>query len=331
MKISNYYIIFLTSNILNILPSSFVDAYWEMTPVVFCNDNNICVGEYTTYTPSPVMRETEEDTLIYAGGWGWQYKFVDGVEGGTDTSYYNSNEMDQYFTGLQVDVEMEDDRKTCQVKVGGDVCNRCSNCNDPSSTDGVFDVFVLSADCTNVENGRIVECEPLSAAANFDQPYIFYPLQQDQLQQHDNNSNNYVVTMWLTYVWLEGYFIDPPLDDVEDMLNRTEKYILDWIHDEDADAVGIQNLTLHLEGSFPGVADPSHSKTYQIKANVTWKDDPVPSINSEDIIDIVIDNEAIEDYIVRVLWEKDASAFYWVTGMRIGTNDELGQRNKNNI
>ena len=96
-------------------------------------------------TPSPAG--LENGTTIYVGGFSWEYSF--------------SNEE---LESLSVVVRFEDDQ-SCSVTINGDeTCSTCSKC-DPAPS-GYEEIY--STDCTNIEGGRNVVCEPVTP--------VFFPM-----------------------------------------------------------------------------------------------------------------------------------------------------------
>ena len=125
------------------------------------SDRNICVGYMTSYGPFPLSICDDEGfncDMMYddmLGGYGWNYVFVRGLR---QNDPLPSSDLDEYKTGLVVDVRLENDGLTCEVAVGSTTCQSCVPCS----------VAAVSADCTNLPEGRNIECEALGP--------VFYPL-----------------------------------------------------------------------------------------------------------------------------------------------------------
>ena len=79
---------------------------------------------------------------------------------GTEITQYVGESSKTYIfdgelTGLTTFVSWEgDDAEHCLAMANGEECNHCDLCNDGTSFD---------ADCTNLENGRIVECGEIAS------------------------------------------------------------------------------------------------------------------------------------------------------------------------
>jgi len=149
--------------LLAFLPSAYSYAY--VNPIVECVDIaedtgttfEVC-GIYEGFGPSPAM--LENGTTVYLGGYGTNYTIIQGLEAGTDTTAVNVPA--EAYTGIGIYV-YRDDNDACNVTVtlrgsGQEDCQACSYCGNET----------YSADCTNLENGRDVNCESTTS--------IFFPL-----------------------------------------------------------------------------------------------------------------------------------------------------------
>ncbi|GKY97162.1 hypothetical protein MPSEU_000674600 [Mayamaea pseudoterrestris] len=120
------------------------------------NDPIVC-ATYGGTTPSPAM--LENGTTVYLGPNTYDFFFYNGLENGTDVSTLD-NAAD-YETNVSVSVSWEN-VGNCTVLVNNEECRACSLCLDDDN-----DMQELSADCSNLPDGRSVECEDV---------FIFYPL-----------------------------------------------------------------------------------------------------------------------------------------------------------
>jgi hypothetical protein len=98
--------------------------------------------------PSPAAYEN--GTTVYLGGFSWNYVF------------------EKDLTGLSVAVVLNDN-ETCTVSVNGEDCESCIKCASTVEVTGdVFSPETFTAHCTNLDQGRHVQCEPVSP--------VFFPL-----------------------------------------------------------------------------------------------------------------------------------------------------------
>ena len=138
-------------------------AFATHNPYVHCyphpdgDGRTICLGERTTYSPSPVLPlptpEDPDPDFIMVGGWTYIYKFVQGLPEGAM--------MDSALqVGETVQTRLEDDRVTCQITVGGNACQSCTFCGfGGRDANNEVQSLRFSADCSNLENGRdMTEC-----------------------------------------------------------------------------------------------------------------------------------------------------------------------------
>ena len=142
----------------------FVNAAISMDPTIICQDldldgvtQQVCATNIFE-TPSPV--QNSDGTTSYEGQYSYRFAFWEGLENGTDTTTVGA---EQAVTTLSVIVSWVPDDRSCQVLISGEACLQCSLCeetNDPATT-------TLSADCSNLSGGRVVECE---------RAFIYYPL-----------------------------------------------------------------------------------------------------------------------------------------------------------
>jgi hypothetical protein len=103
------------------------------------------------YWPSIAITELPNGTEItqYVGESSWNYIF----EG--------------ELTGLTTVVSWEgDDAEDCVATADGQECQLCTLCNDGTSFD---------ADCTNLENGRIVECGEIASGNEISDDGVYLP------------------------------------------------------------------------------------------------------------------------------------------------------------
>ena len=155
-----------------------VEAKITRDDTVVCHSEHsmICVGDVEIAAPS-LMEMCQEPpnesncTVMTDGGWMWTMRFVRGgsVPVGSAFLELSQAERTAALSGLSVVVTL-DESNNCTIVVGKDVgeeaCDSCSICGNDGNDDG--NSFSFSADCTNVETGRLVDCEPVLP--------IFYPL-----------------------------------------------------------------------------------------------------------------------------------------------------------
>jgi len=157
-----------------------VDAgYYEESEVECMNKNKkkqkVCVGQKTRQTPSPsgipicyTDDPNENCEIPYVGGWKWTFGFVKGLaEGVTDPAA-----IADARTGPEVIVSIDEDKTTCEVRIGDEQCQSCSaeGCDNPGPTEG--GTRSVKYDCRNINKGRKSgnKCAPLDQ--------IFYPLKK---------------------------------------------------------------------------------------------------------------------------------------------------------
>jgi hypothetical protein len=117
------------------------------------------------YGPTETDDCYKNDTTICPreGGWGIDYSIVEGVRNGTDLWEHPDK---SYDTGETVSLSWEDTdgHFECTVKIDGIPCNSCRVCSLDDSSFSVSSARYgggsFSADCTNVDRGRKVKCEP---------------------------------------------------------------------------------------------------------------------------------------------------------------------------
>jgi hypothetical protein len=162
--------------LLAFLPSAY--SYASQTAIVECVDIaedtgttfEVC-GIYSAFGPSPA--QLENGTTIYIGGYSNDYTIVQGLEAGTDTS--SGNISASVYPGIEISV-FRDDADICGVTVTApgstdkEACSTCTYCGNET----------YSADCTNLENGRDVNCESTVS--------IFFPLTAEALKVDASSS-----------------------------------------------------------------------------------------------------------------------------------------------
>jgi hypothetical protein len=141
-------------------------AAFTSATVVCLEDSDICAGNAVFTSPSPgEVCEGSDDvtncTIIYSGGWSWEYRFIEGYDEGTDLTLEDPDDVAAAETGLVVLVTLDDD-EICEINVGNETCAECST----SECSG----FNVTYDCTNVDMGAMsMDCVALEP--------IFYPLE----------------------------------------------------------------------------------------------------------------------------------------------------------
>jgi hypothetical protein len=175
-----------------------VDSAAAQNNIVFCSDIvpsdesssfEVCSTGYYL-TPSPFA--FENGTTGYSGGYTNGYTIVKGVKEGQESTG-NPDES----TGIEITVS-RDDFDVCTVSVvltegGNDAkCTSCSYCGNDS----------YKANCTNIENGRLIDvCE--SAGADI----VFFPLSANTLSNSvalPVESNSSFMSWIMTY--LQNFF-----------------------------------------------------------------------------------------------------------------------------
>ena len=151
-----------------------VEAAIVEDPIVQCHPQypTICAGLISVEeSPPPQLCRPPPDAPATEcpppslGTESFSYEFVEGLEEGADTSSYSGEEKNKYFIPEhRVDLVMNLDFDNCTVAVADTRCQSCTMCEMVLGQSARF----LSADCTNVANGRVVQCEA-------DDPF-FYPL-----------------------------------------------------------------------------------------------------------------------------------------------------------
>mmetsp|Transcript_25297 Transcript_25297/g.47993 ORF Transcript_25297/g.47993 Transcript_25297/m.47993 type:complete len:223 (-) Transcript_25297:55-723(-) len=172
-----------------------VEAKVTRDDTVVCHPDypEICVGDVEAKQPEPTevcpdLPNEDNCTVTTAGGWMWTMRFVTGLPAGSSFLELSQTARTAALTGLEVLVTLADDEITCTIAVGDDesFCDSCSVCTTTTTTtttttDTNATGFKFSADCTNVEAGRIVECEPVLP--------IFYPLNGTYTPDNVNGSS----------------------------------------------------------------------------------------------------------------------------------------------
>lgn len=173
-------IMFRSSSLLQLLSCLVAvgDAAISYNPMLTCQDQEIArapvqvCASYSQFSASPAV--LPNGTTLYLGPTGYQFTYWQGLEAGADTSdpdVVSSSSSDPSVSMMEAGVQVQWESGSCQVKVGDTDCNSCLICEEFESD------ATLSADCTNVRNGRTVGCEPA---------FIFYPFAQDAQVQDDS-------------------------------------------------------------------------------------------------------------------------------------------------
>jgi hypothetical protein len=145
-----------------------VNAAALYNPFVACK-NITAEGEsfkvcatFSAFTPSPA--QFENGTVVYLGGWSDHFTiYTSAAEGFTEGE---EGFPTQAATNITVLVD-RDDNNVCNITVTtangtSSLCKSCSFCGDETLMPS------YSADCTNIWNGRMVECETTET--------VFFPL-----------------------------------------------------------------------------------------------------------------------------------------------------------
>ena len=181
-----------------ILPKT-VHSFASFDPLVSCIDITtegsesfrVC-SPNEIYGPSPISFENATGEFTeYAGGWTHPFIIYNASAEGFDENTPNM-QGDPFpaeaSANMRVTVRREDNN-TCSVTVlntanGMDyACNSCTYCGDfnepPENQMGCVTCGTYSADCTNLENGRMVECESIAT--------VFFPFTEDALPPRDDD------------------------------------------------------------------------------------------------------------------------------------------------
>lgn len=144
-----------------------VHAAASMSPLVFCTPITDDVGVFDVcaigqfFSPSPFMDENNSSGTV--GDYSYMYTITDGVAAGED----GSDVKDQ--TGIVIEVTMDNLTENCNVTItrdGADEdCSFCAHCGEESFT----------ADCSNIADGRQVDCEK----ATFET--VFFPMSAEAI------------------------------------------------------------------------------------------------------------------------------------------------------
>lgn len=149
------------------------------------NSFQVCAVNILTTTPSPTR--FEDGMAVYTGGYRQTYEIVQGLSQGLAIyeayDYYESQEiLNKALAGITVDVHREDNVCTITVSMNGESteCKSCSYCGNNA----------FSADCTNLPNGRVTECErstvvSYECAPDVTETHVFFPLTENALPVSD--------------------------------------------------------------------------------------------------------------------------------------------------
>jgi hypothetical protein len=208
---------------LAVLPIKTVFSLAEWNPMISCKDITAdgetfkACASYELYGPSPWEKEDPDGNIEsgYSGGWSHFFTIynsaAENLQEGLDEIPMDA------ATDIKVRVE-RDDFNVCKVTVtttiGEDgptvdkLCNSCSYCGDPDQPVqeqmGCIYCGTYSADCTNVEHGRKVQCESVET--------VFFPFTQEALPPESVMEDGGFET---TYCRCEGpseYPSDTPMD-----------------------------------------------------------------------------------------------------------------------
>ena len=191
-----------------VLPQS-AHSFAEFNPLISCTDieimdmENGSAGEaetvrvcspYEIYGPSPIFIENATGEFNeYSGGWDHYFTIYNASAEGLEEGF-SENFPVEASANLKVHVRRDDDN-TCQVNVTNTVdgtvqaCNSCLYCGDHSQPVSEQMSCMLcgtySADCTNLENGRMVNCESIET--------VFFPFTGDVLPPLDEEDDDPIV------------------------------------------------------------------------------------------------------------------------------------------
>lgn len=191
-----------------------------MDPIVKCQPSNpdICIGEMTLSGPSPYFScpegFTDESECVggYKGGWTWDFSFVDGLLEGSPTEVLTEEERTEHFTGPELFITLDDDESTCSVSLLGAPCNSCEVCNFAESQ--------ISADCTNLPSGGIVECEIPGP--------MFYPLEDvdhaGNEEEEEDTEKTLEIKASLVFTFFSGKGRDPTDLELAGLMEQTKMF-----------------------------------------------------------------------------------------------------------
>jgi hypothetical protein len=148
----------------------FVESGVFYFPIVICKsfsfDETVEVcATYSGFIPVPAIDGNE---TVYLGGYGTTFQFWKGLPNGTNID--EEAIPPEADANLTVAVFRDDNNNnSCTVAVNDVNCTSCDYCGNET----------YSTDCTNIQNGRSVECEPLYP--------IYFPLLALPQQGEEDN------------------------------------------------------------------------------------------------------------------------------------------------
>ena len=218
MKFGSHFVIFVIP--FASLSLQRVEAWVALDPTVKCQPSSpdICIGEMALSGPSPFINCPEDFTDEseceggYMGGWTWDFHFVEGLDEGSPTEALSEEERAEHFIGPEVFITLDDDQSTCSVSLLGAPCSSCVVCNFAESQ--------ISADCTNLPFGGIVECETPGP--------MFYPLDDTDSagnpEEGEDNEKILEVKASLVFTFFSGEGRDPTDLELAGLMEQTKMF-----------------------------------------------------------------------------------------------------------
>jgi len=159
-----------------LISTSQVDAAAMAYQSIVCLENymDVCVGTFMIWSPSIGLPTCPEDfdyevdsydlcNNTYVGTYGYSWDFVEGVPDELkNTGNESTVDATPFLSGLSVRIEYGDGEAApanCTVEINDVACSSCTICEGEG----------FSSDCTNIESGRMVECESTDP--------FYYPLE----------------------------------------------------------------------------------------------------------------------------------------------------------
>lgn len=133
----------------------------DCTPITYDKKTFEACATSEYESPSPAM--LTNGTVVYLGGYDSIYTFYTGLTSGVVTSTLTQAQLTSHSSNVVVNVRREDSGNcTVNVTVSGVAksCKFCSYCG----------VDKYTADCTNLDNGRMVNCESTATGT------VYFPL-----------------------------------------------------------------------------------------------------------------------------------------------------------
>jgi hypothetical protein len=112
------------------------------------------------YGPSPAVANGQ---TVYIGNYQDDFDIIQLGSGVNAERLDESTLLTLPRTGEKIQVVRSPETRTCNVTISGMQCSRCAICASSDVT-----MNVISTDCSNIQRGRNVTCEPIEK--------VFYPI-----------------------------------------------------------------------------------------------------------------------------------------------------------